>query len=118
MDLESYDYELCLLQREETLRHLFITCNFAKQCWQTIGITMPRTLQPLQFISRVKRKLRVPFFMKIMILMVWCIWIKGMIGSSMEKTHQWKVVRALQKGNHLGYPSCESCTQKHNYGYG
>jgi hypothetical protein len=33
MTLDSYVCEMCLLQREETLRHLFFSCPFAKYCW-------------------------------------------------------------------------------------
>ncbi|GJN38459.1 hypothetical protein PR202_gb27498 [Eleusine coracana subsp. coracana] len=43
MVLDSYSCELCILQREETLHHLFIRCNFVVACWETIGITYPRT---------------------------------------------------------------------------
>jgi hypothetical protein len=39
MTLESYSCENCLWQREETLYHLFLRCNFAKACWNSIGIT-------------------------------------------------------------------------------
>jgi hypothetical protein len=38
MSLESYTRELCLLLREEKLRHLFFKCSFAKKCWLSIGI--------------------------------------------------------------------------------
>jgi hypothetical protein len=33
MVIDSYTCELCLRQREETLRHLFLRCSFAKNCW-------------------------------------------------------------------------------------
>jgi hypothetical protein len=32
MHIESYDCELCLLQKEEKIRHLFLRCSFAKNC--------------------------------------------------------------------------------------
>ncbi|GJN28090.1 hypothetical protein PR202_gb16173 [Eleusine coracana subsp. coracana] len=38
--LESYTCEMCILQHEETLRHLFFRCNFARQCWSSIGINL------------------------------------------------------------------------------
>ena len=44
MELESYSCENCLWQREETLYHLFLRCNFAKACWNSIGITPPEFL--------------------------------------------------------------------------
>lgn len=37
MTLESYSCENCLWQREKTLYHLFLRCNFAK-AWNSIGI--------------------------------------------------------------------------------
>jgi hypothetical protein len=33
MHLESYTYDLCLLQRVKKLRHLFFRCPFVKNCW-------------------------------------------------------------------------------------
>jgi hypothetical protein len=44
MTLESYSCENCLWHREETLYHLFLICNFAKACWNSIGITHPELL--------------------------------------------------------------------------
>jgi hypothetical protein len=42
MTLESYSCENCIWQKEETLYHLFLRCNFAKACWNSIGLTPPR----------------------------------------------------------------------------
>jgi hypothetical protein len=52
MVLDSYACELCLLQRLETLRHLFLLCPFAKKYyWASIGVLVPSwecsTLLPL-----------------------------------------------------------------------
>jgi hypothetical protein len=33
MYLDSYTCDLCILQKQETLRHLFFRCSFAKLCW-------------------------------------------------------------------------------------
>lgn len=38
MDLDSYSYDICILQLPETVAHLFIRCNFAKACWDSIGV--------------------------------------------------------------------------------
>jgi hypothetical protein len=46
MHLDSYDCELCLLQKVERLRHLFYRCSFAKNCWTQIGVTVPTWLKP------------------------------------------------------------------------
>ncbi|GJM87799.1 hypothetical protein PR202_ga03792 [Eleusine coracana subsp. coracana] len=76
MMLDSYDCESCILQRTESLRHLFFTCNFAKRCWQSIEISFPGHLQPLQVVRRLKRRLMKSFFMEIIILMNWCICVQ------------------------------------------
>lgn len=55
--LDSYTCELCILQREETLLHLFIRCNFARACWASIGITLPMYLSLIPLIRRLKVKL-------------------------------------------------------------
>lgn len=55
MALDSYVCELCILQKEESLKHLFLSCNFAMACWASIGITYPRTIQPLRAIKRIKK---------------------------------------------------------------
>jgi hypothetical protein len=74
MYLESYVYELYILQKEERLRHLFFKCSFAKNCWAQIGIIVPTWLKPERATSHIKRLLKVPFTMKIIILMCWHIW--------------------------------------------
>jgi hypothetical protein len=69
MNLESYTCDLCILRKEEKLRHLFYRCSFAKQCWLQIGISMPTWLKHDKATRYIKRKLRVPFAMEIIILM-------------------------------------------------
>jgi hypothetical protein len=43
MELESYTCENCILQRLEVVYHLFLICNFARSCWESIGV-LPRGL--------------------------------------------------------------------------
>lgn len=74
MHLDSYDCELCILQKEETLRHLFIKCPFARRCWEIIGITYPTTIQPIAAFALFKKKLKVNFAIEIIIIMAWSIW--------------------------------------------
>jgi hypothetical protein len=74
MVLESYTCDMCILQRLETAAHLFLRCNFAKACWASIGISVATTRPVPQIINRIRRNLGVPFFMEIIILMVWSIW--------------------------------------------
>jgi hypothetical protein len=73
MQLDSYDCELCLLQKVESLRHLFYRCPFAKNCWAQIGVVVPTWLTLEGATKHIKRNLRVPFSMEIIILMCWCI---------------------------------------------
>ena len=42
MNLESYNCVLCNNSVEETLEHLFLHCNFARQCWNILGIVVPQ----------------------------------------------------------------------------
>lgn len=74
MILDSYVCELCILQKEETSFHLFIRCNFAKECWRSIGLNLPRHLQIIPLVKWIKRKLNNTFYMDIIILLCWSIW--------------------------------------------
>lgn len=65
MVLESYTCELCILQMDETVEHLFFRCNFAKNCWNSIGIPISRRMSTLQIVNWLKNKLAVPFYMDI-----------------------------------------------------
>jgi hypothetical protein len=56
------------------LRHLFFRCPFVKNCWRIIGINVPTCLKPERATRHIKRFLRVPFAMEIIIVMCWCIW--------------------------------------------
>lgn len=40
MALESYNCVLCN-SLEETAQHLFLSCSFARQCWNYLGISFP-----------------------------------------------------------------------------
>jgi hypothetical protein len=74
MHLDSYICELCLLQKEGKLRHLFLRCPFAKRCWLLIGVQVPTWLRPQRAVRNIKRQLRVPFAMEVIIIMCWSIW--------------------------------------------
>jgi hypothetical protein len=74
MTLESYSCENCLWQREKTLYHLFLRCNFAKACWNTIGITPPIIAHLEEASANLKQQLNIPFSMEVIILMTWSIW--------------------------------------------
>ena len=40
MNLPSYECILCNQSTEETIAHLFLECNVAKDCWSLIGLTV------------------------------------------------------------------------------
>jgi hypothetical protein len=73
MKLESYDCELCLLQRVEVLRHLFYKWSFANNCWAPIGVNFPTWLKLDRATKHIKRNLRVSLAVEIIIIMCWCI---------------------------------------------
>jgi hypothetical protein len=74
LPLDSYACELCILQRPETTNHLFLRCNFAKACWDSIGVTAVTSRHMPRAFRAIKDKLAVPFFMEIIILMTWSLW--------------------------------------------
>jgi hypothetical protein len=74
MGLESYSCENCIWQKEETLYHLFLTCNFAKVCWNSIRLTSPRIAHPEEASVNLKQQLNVYFFMEVINVMTWSIW--------------------------------------------
>jgi hypothetical protein len=88
MTLESYSCENCIWQKEETLYHLFLRCNFAKACWNSIGMTPPRITNPKEASTNLKQQLNVPFSMEIVILMTWSIWKCRNHGYLRTKTQQ------------------------------
>jgi hypothetical protein len=74
MYLDSYICELGLLQKEEKLRHLFLRCPFAKNCWLLIGVHVPARLRPQRAVRNIKRQLKAPFAMELIIIMCSSIW--------------------------------------------
>jgi hypothetical protein len=71
--LESYTCENYILQRVETIYHLFLSCNFAGKCWASIGITTPRVSCPKRTIQQLTRQPRHNCAIEIVILMAWSI---------------------------------------------
>jgi hypothetical protein len=69
MDLESYTSENCILQKNELVYHLFLICNFANNCWSSIGVIAPSLSCPQRAINRITRQLKTQGAMEIIILM-------------------------------------------------
>jgi hypothetical protein len=74
MELESYTCKNCILQRSETVYHLFLRCSFATRCWATIGVVPPRVLCPQRAIKHLTKHLINTCSMGIIILSAWSIW--------------------------------------------
>jgi hypothetical protein len=74
MVLDSYSCELCLRQRVETTRHLFLPCSFAKNCWAMIRALVWSWLRAERATAYMKHHINKPFAMEIIIIMSWCIW--------------------------------------------
>jgi hypothetical protein len=74
MVLDSYTCELCLLQWVETLRHLFLHCPLARNCWTSIGVLVPSWLHADRATAYMKHHINQPFAMQIIMIMSWCIW--------------------------------------------
>jgi hypothetical protein len=75
--------------------HLFGECPFAQRCWDFICPTKTRGLSLLEAISDIKNKLKVPFYMEIIILSSWSIWIvrNGKIFENKRPTlNTWKAI--------------------------
>jgi hypothetical protein len=89
MHLEFYTCDLCILQREETLRHLFFRCSFAKNCWQQIGVVVPTWLKLERATRHIKRAIRLLFAMERIILNCWVSGRTEMLGSLIMNLLGW-----------------------------
>jgi hypothetical protein len=61
IQLDPYVCELCILQKEEKLRHLFLRCPFAKNCCMSIGVSVLSWLRPERATRHIKRSLGLSF---------------------------------------------------------
>jgi hypothetical protein len=66
---------LCNLDTEETLMHLFFTCEFAQLCWTALHITWDLSLSLVELIEEGRAHFQYACFMEVVILALWCIWI-------------------------------------------
>lgn len=74
MLLPSYNCVLCAMDTEETVHHLFLQCECAKQCWQIIGVDIPSDMEFPDAMVFLKNALHSQFFMEATILICWAIW--------------------------------------------
>lgn len=62
MQLESFHCVLCQLATEETLEHLFLSCPFASECWNKIGVTVQTQHNIFRAIQSIRRQTHPQFF--------------------------------------------------------
>lgn len=74
MHLDSFDCALCLDTTEEMMELLFLSCPFARSCWNQIGITFQGQISIFSAIQQIKDQTHPHFFMIAAILMCWAIW--------------------------------------------
>lgn len=74
MELPSYNCALCQENVEELVSHLFIECQFASDCWETLDLHPHANLQPLQNPELLRAQIDKSFYLEIIILMCWTIW--------------------------------------------
>jgi hypothetical protein len=92
-------------QQEEDMIHLFWNCNFAQICWNYICPQRRRDGTIFQAFSDIKKKLKFPFAMEIIILAAWGIWISrnNKIFNNQEPSFEtWKIM-FLQEAKMLTY---------------
>jgi hypothetical protein len=74
MDLDSYTCENYILQKEESIIHLFFKCNYVKRCWQKIGIAPQRASHQYTVMQNIREQMTIQWRMEAIITMLWCIW--------------------------------------------
>jgi hypothetical protein len=74
MQLPDYTCVLCNEAIEESLTHLMLGCQFARQCWAIVNVEVDLDLDPFKILESFKEQLGVHFFMEVIILMSWSIW--------------------------------------------
>lgn len=67
--LPSYSCVLCALDTEETVQHLFLQCEFARHCWQIIGVDIPSDADFPNAMTFLKDFLHSQFYMEAIILL-------------------------------------------------
>ena len=70
----NYNCVLCPAQREETAFHLFFSCPFALDCWQSIGIQWQMGVPFFQMMELARQDFSSTYFMEVFIIATWHIW--------------------------------------------
>lgn len=74
MQLDSYNCVLCSLLTKETSNHIFLECPFAKECWNSIGITFQSNITITEAVLEIRSQSNHHFFMISGIMMSCAIW--------------------------------------------
>jgi hypothetical protein len=74
MALDSYICENCIMQKIESVYHLFLRYKFAERCWRSIGVLPPRISCPQRVVRKQTRQIQHVCSLDITILMAWSIW--------------------------------------------
>lgn len=78
MHLPSFNCVLCPENLEETRKHRFLHCSFAKAFWSKVGIQIDDFVGPIQNLENFRAQLHIPFFMEVISL--WAVsgaWISS-----------------------------------------
>ncbi|MFS9531717.1 hypothetical protein Q6247_26505, partial [Klebsiella pneumoniae] len=59
---------------KKDIDHLFFTCPFALQCWQTISVQWIQIQDIQQRILITKQEGQIPSFIEILVIAAWEIW--------------------------------------------
>lgn len=70
----EYNCVLCSLNSEETVNHLFLECDFAREFLALVGLTVISDPDPLVRFESFKSQLHSKFYMELIIIMCWSIW--------------------------------------------
>ena len=81
---------MCIEDEEETFEHLFPWCDFAKCCWNLIGLGYPPDCSLQVAIELFKTQLRSPFFVN--------AHHHRAIGNAAKFSHYWKMELPCQYG--------------------
>jgi hypothetical protein len=72
-----------------------LECPFANACWDFVCPERTKKLSVMEAFADLKEKLKVPFFMEIIILAAWGIWIirnNKIFKNSNPKIANWRAV--------------------------
>lgn len=72
------DYYSCVLRNTrsyETFLHLFLFCLFVDSYWSTLHLYRADLYDPFAILESFKTQIALPFFMDILVTMIWSIWL-------------------------------------------